>query len=81
MTTRRHLKKWADYVDKKYYFLTQQATKQAAQVGCGASFSGDIQDPPNAFLLNLLLGTWFSRGKDSVISGGPFQPPWFYYHR
>ena len=48
------------------------ALEQAAQGGCGVSFSGDIQDPPGEGPVQLAVG-------DPALAGGlvprrPFQP-------
>ena len=52
------------------------ALAQAAQGGCGVSFSGDIQDPPGQGPVQPALGDPASaRGLDWVTHRGPFQPP------
>ena len=51
------------------------ALAQAAQGGCGVSFSGDIQDPPGQGPLQSTVGDPASaRGLDQMIHRGPFQP-------
>jgi len=48
---------------------------QAAQGGCGVSFSGDIQDPPGQGPVQPALGDPASAGGlDWVTHRGPFQP-------
>jgi len=54
------------------------ALAQAAQGGCGVSFSGDIQDPPGQGPLRPAVGDPASAGGlDWVIHRGPFQPRTF----
>jgi len=54
------------------------ALAQAAQGGCGVSFSGDIQDPPGQGPVQCALGDPASAGGlDWVTHRGPFQPPPF----
>ena len=51
------------------------ALAQAAQGGCGVSFSGDIQDPPGQGPLQPAVGGPASAvGLDWMARGGPFQP-------
>ena len=51
------------------------ALAQAAQGGCGVSFSGDIQDPPGQCPVQPALGDPASAGGlDWVTHRGPFQP-------
>ena len=51
------------------------ALAQAAQRGCGVSFSGHIQDPPEHGPLEPALGDpALARGLDWMIPRGPFQP-------
>ena len=51
------------------------ALAQAAQGGCGVSFSGDIQDPPGQGPVQPALGdpAW-AGGLGWVTHRGPFQP-------
>jgi len=50
------------------------ALAQAAQGGCGVSFSGDIQDPPGQGPVQSALGDPASAGGlDWVTHRGPFQ--------
>ena len=51
------------------------ALEQAAQGGCGVSFSGDIQDPPGQGPVQLAVGDPASGGGlDLMTHRGPFQP-------
>jgi len=51
------------------------AVEQAAQGGCGVSFSGDIQDPPGRGPVQPTLGNPASAGElDKMTHRGPFQP-------
>jgi len=51
------------------------ALAQAAQVGCGVSFSGDIPDPPGRGPVQPALGDpALAEGLDQMIPRGPFQP-------
>jgi len=51
------------------------ALEQAAQGGCGASFSGDIQDSPGQGPLQPTVGNPASAGGlDWMTHRGPFQP-------
>jgi len=51
------------------------ALAQAAQGGCGTSFSGDIQDPPGQGPVQPAIGDpALTGGLDQVIPRGPFQP-------
>ena len=51
------------------------ALEQAAQGGCGVSFSGDIQDLPGQGSVQPAVGDPASAGGlDWVTPGGPFQP-------
>ena len=51
------------------------ALAQAAQGGCGVSFSGDIPDPPGQGPVQPALGDPASTGRlDWVTHRGPFQP-------
>ena len=51
------------------------ALAQAAQGGCGVSFSRDIQDPPGQGLVQPALGDPSSAGGlDWMTHRGPFQP-------
>jgi len=52
-----------------------RALEQAAQRGCGVSFSGDIQDLPGQGPVQPAVGDPASAGGlDQVIPRGPFQP-------
>jgi len=52
-----------------------RALEQAAQGGCGVSFSGDIQAPPGRGAVQPALGDPASAaGLDWVTPRGPFQP-------
>jgi len=54
------------------------ALKQAAQGGCGVSFSEDIQDPPGQGPVQPALGDpGLAEGLDQVTHRGPSQPLWF----
>ena len=51
------------------------ALEQAAQGGCGVSFSGDIQDPPGQGPVQAAVGDPASAGGlDWGTHRGPFQP-------
>jgi len=51
------------------------ALEQAAQGGCGVSFSGDIQDPPGQGPVQPAVGDPASAGGlDYMTHRGPFQP-------
>jgi len=51
------------------------ALEQAAQGGCGVSFSGDIQDPPGRGPVQpALCDPASAGGLDQMIPRGPFQP-------
>ena len=51
------------------------ALEQAAQGGCGVSFSGDIPAPPGQGLVQPALGDpALAGGLDWVTHRGPFQP-------
>ena len=54
--------------------------EQAAQGGCGVSFSGDIQDPPGHGPVQPTVGdpAW-TGGLDKMTHRGPFQPLTFCY--
>jgi len=53
----------------------QGALEQAAQGGCGVSFSGGIQDPPGQVPLEPTVGDpALAEGLDWVTHRGPFQP-------
>ena len=51
-----------------------RAMAQAAQSSGGVSFYGDIQDPSRHPPVRPAVGSCYSRGLDSMISQGPFQP-------
>ena len=52
-----------------------RALEQAAQGGCGVSFSGDIQDPPGQGPVQPAVGDPASAGGlDQMTHRGPFQP-------
>jgi len=54
------------------------ALAQAAQGGCGFSFSGDIQDPPGHGPVQPALGDHALAGVlDQMTHRGPFQPRTF----
>ena len=54
------------------------ALEQAAQGGCGFSFSGDIQDPPGQCPVQPAVGDPASAGRlDWVALRSPFQPQTF----
>jgi len=54
------------------------ALAQAAQGGCGVSFSGDIQAPPGRGPVQPAVGDpALAGGLDGVTHRGPFQPPPF----
>jgi len=54
------------------------ALAQAAQGGCGVSFSGDIQDPPGQGAVQPALGDpVLAGGVDWVTHRGPFQSQTF----
>ena len=49
--------------------------EQAAQRGCGVSFSGDIQNPPARGPVQPALGdSALAGGLDQMIHRGPYQP-------
>ena len=51
------------------------ALEQAAQGGCGVSFSGDIQDPPGQGPLQpAVCDPASAGGLDQMTHRGPFQP-------
>jgi len=51
------------------------ALAQAAQGGCGFSFSGDLQDPPGRGAVQPVVGDPASAGRlDWMTHRGPFQP-------
>ena len=51
------------------------ALEQAAQGGCGVSFSGDTQNPPGQGPVQPAVGDPASAGRlDWMIHRGPFQP-------
>ena len=51
------------------------ALEQAAQGGCGVSFSGDIQDPPGQGPVQPAVGDpALAGGLDQMTHTGPFQP-------
>ena len=51
------------------------ALEQAAQRGCGVSFSGDIQDPPGQGPVQPAVGDPALAGRsDQIIPRGSFQP-------
>jgi len=52
-----------------------RALEQAAQGGCGVSFSGDIQDPPGPGPVQPAVGdpAW-AGGLDQMTHRGRFQP-------
>ena len=53
----------------------EQVPEQAAQWGCGVSFSGDLQDLPGCGAVQPALGDPASAGGlDWVTHRGPFQP-------
>jgi len=55
-----------------------RALEQAAQGGCGVSFSGDIQDPPGRGAVQPAVGDPASAGGlEWVTHRGPFQPQTF----
>ena len=54
------------------------ALEQAAQGGCGVSFSGDIQDPPGQGPVQPAVGDpALAAGLDWMTHRGPFQPRTF----
>jgi len=69
---------------KIYYYYQYQiltpfegdgALEQAAQGGCGVSFSGDIQDPPGQSPVQPAVGDPASAGGlDWMTHRGPCQP-------
>jgi len=55
------------------------ALEQAAQGGCGVSFSGDIQDPPGHGPVQPAVGDpALAEGLDWMTHRGPFQPLTFF---
>jgi len=71
---------------KNIHFLEEEllpsegdgALAQAAQGGCGVSFSGDIQDPPGQGPVLPAVGDPASAGGlDWMTHRGPFQPRTF----
>jgi len=61
------------YANKLLHGEADRAQEQAAQGGCGFSFSGDTQVLPGcsaAYYRDPAL----AGGLDSMISGSPFQP-------
>ena len=58
-----------------------RALAQAAQGGCGVSFSGDIPDPPGQGPVQPAVGDPASPGGlDKMTHRGPFRPLWFCDH-
>ena len=61
------------YIYKLLFLL--KAVEQAAQQGCGVSFSGDTQNSPGCGPVQPALGDpALAGGLDWVIPRGPFQP-------
>jgi len=59
---------------KNFFPLRDGALEQAAQGGCGVSFSGDIQDPPGRGPVHPAVGDPASAGGlDCITHRGPFQ--------
>jgi len=59
---------------RKNFFEGDGTLEQAAQGGCGFSFSGDIQDPPGRGRVQPAVGDPASAGGlDYVTHRGPFQ--------
>ena len=60
---------------KNFFPEGDGALEQAAQGGCGVSFSGDIQDPPGQGPVQPTVGDPASAGGlDQMTHRGPFQP-------
>ena len=65
----------AEHEEELLYVEGDRALAQAAQGGCGVSFSGDIQNPPGRGPVQPAVGDPASAGGlDWVTHRGPFQP-------
>ena len=65
----------SEYEEKLLYFECARALEQAAQRGCGVSFSGDIKNLPKPIPVWSALGEPALAGRlDEMISRGHFQP-------
>ena len=66
---------WSTFWVLEKVWREQGALEQAAQGGCGVSFSGGIQDPPGQVPLEPTVGDpALAEGLDWVTHRGPFQP-------
>jgi len=65
----------AEHEEELLYFKGDRALEQAAQRGCGFSFSGDIKDLSGQGPVQPAVGDpALAGGADWVIPRGPFQP-------
>ncbi|GAB0208567.1 mitochondrial enolase superfamily member 1 [Grus japonensis] len=76
----KHRKFHLNMRKKLLHFESDRALEQAAQRGCGVSFSGDIQNPSGRNPVQPALGDpAVAGGLDEMISRDPFQPLTFCY--
>ena len=67
---------WGDTFKCLIHSEGDRALEQAAQGGCGVSFSGDIPNPPGQGPVQPAVGDpALAGGLDWVTHRGPFQPP------
>lgn len=72
--SRQKLQEFLYQHEEELHCQSDEAPEQPEQIGCGVSFSADIQDLSVHLPVCPAVGNCFSRGLDSLVSWSPFQP-------